>query len=315
MISLDDIGAAAGRIRSIAHRTPVVTSATFDRLTGLQTFFKCENLQRGGAFKIRGAANLILSLDAGQLSKGVVSFSSGNHAQATAIAARHAGASATIVMPHDAPRSKVEATKGYGAKVIIYDRFKEDRVAIGKKIAADTGAALIPPYDHPMIMAGQGTCAAEFLEDCPNLDALVVCIGGGGLISGCATAAKALKPGIRVFGVEPADSNDTLLSLRAGHRVEVPLPKTIADGLRAQSPGEHTFPVIQNLVEDVLIVSDDEIREAMRFFFTRMKLVVEPSGAVAAAAVLAGKLPQHIKSPGIIISGGNVDLGVIASLA
>ena len=315
MITLDDIAAAAKRIQGVAHRTPVVTSATFNRVTGRNAFFKGENLQRGGAFKIRGAANLILSLSRDQLDKGVVSFSSGNHAQATAIAARHAGAAATIVMPNDAPRSKIEATRGYGANVIIYDRFKEDRVAIGKRIAAETGAALVPPYDHPMIMAGQGTCAAEFLEDCAELDALVVCIGGGGLISGCATAAKALRPDLRIFGVEPADSNDTLLSLRAGRRAEVPLPKTIADGLRAQSPGEFTFPVIQKYVEDVLIVSDDEIRDAMRFFLTRMKLVVEPSGAVAAAAVLAEKLPKEIKSPGIIISGGNVDLGLIASLA
>jgi threonine dehydratase len=315
MITLDDVGAAAGRIRGIAHHTPVVTSATFNRHTGLDAYFKCENLQRGGAFKIRGAANLVLSLSQEQLSKGVVAFSSGNHAQATAIAAKHAGASSTIVMPHDAPQSKVGATKGYGAKVVIYDRFREDRVAIGKRIAAETGAALIPPFDHPMIMAGQGTCAAEFLEECPHIDALVVCIGGGGLISGCAMAAKALKPSIRVFGVEPADGNDTLLSLRAGHRVEVPVPRTIADGLRAQSPGEYTFPVIQKYVEDVLIVSDEEIREAMRFFLTRMKQVVEPSGAAATAAVLTGKLPQEIKSPGIIVSGGNVDLSFLASLA
>jgi threonine dehydratase len=315
MITIDDIGAAAGRIRGIAHRTPVVTSATFNRLTGRKAYFKCENLQRGGAFKIRGAANMILSLTPEQLAKGVVSFSSGNHAQATAIAAKHAGSTATIVMPGDAPRSKIEATRGYGANVILYDRFKENRVAIGKRITEETGAALVPPFDHPLIMAGQGTCAAEFLEEAPHIDALIVCIGGGGLISGCATAAKALRPQIRVFGVEPADSNDTLLSLRAGHRVEVPLPQTIADGLRAQSPGEHTFPVIQKHVEDVLIVSDDEIREAMRFFLTRMKQVVEPSGAVAAAAVLAGKLPKEIKSPGIIISGGNVDLSLLASLA
>ncbi len=277
-------------------------------------YFKCENFQRVGAFKIRGAANFIYSIPKEELARGVVSFSSGNHAQAVAVAAASAGIPATIVMPADAPKSKVEATRGYGARVVIYDRFRESREAIGQRISDETGATLVPPYDHLWTIAGQGTTALELLEEIPDLDALVVQIGGGGLISGCSIAAQALRPGIRVFGVEPADANDTYLSFRAGERVEIPFPKTIADGLRSQTPGAITFPIIQERVEDILLVSEQEIREAMRFFLTRMKMLVEPSGAVPAAALLNHRLPEGLKKVGAIISGGNVDLDFLQTL-
>ena len=313
-MTLDEIRRAAERIRPIAHRTPVMTSRTFDALAGVEAFFKCENLQRGGAFKIRGAANFIFSIPEADRARGVVAFSSGNHAQAVAIAAASVGAPATIVMPADAPRSKVEATRGYGARVVVYDRLREDREAIGRRIAGEPGAALVPPYDHPWIIAGQGTAALELMEQVADLDALVVCIGGGGLISGCATAAKGLDPSIRVFGVEPEDGNDTWLSLRAGERREIPPPATIADGLRAQKPGAVTFPIIQRLVDDIFLVSEDEIKAALKFLLTRMKILAEPSGAVPAAAVLAGKLPPGLRRVGILISGGNVDYELLASM-
>lgn len=307
-ITIDHIRGAAERIQSIAHRTPVFTSRTFDALTGVQAFFKCENFQRGGAFKIRGASNFVYSIPKNELSRGVVSYSSGNHAQAVAIAAASVGIPATIVMPADAPKSKLEATRGYGARVITYDRMLGNREKIGRQIAEETVATLIPPYDHPWIIAGQGTAALELLEEVPDLDALVVCIGGGGLMSGCAIAAKALRPDIRVFGVEPTDANDTYLSLRAGSRVEIPMPLTAADGLRATKPGELTFSIIQKHVEDIVLVSDLEIRETMRFLLTRMKLLVEPSGAVPAAALFQRKLPEGLGKTGVIVSGGNVDL-------
>ena len=313
-MTLDDVRRAAERIRLIAHRTPVMTSRTFDALAGVEAFFKCENLQRGGAFKIRGAANFIFSIPGADRARGVVAFSSGNHAQAVAIAAASVGAPATIVMPADAPRSKVEATRGYGARVILYDRLREDREAIGRRIAGETGAALVPPFDHPWIIAGQGTAALELMEQVAGLDALVVCVGGGGLISGCATAAKGLHPSIRVFGVEPEDGNDTWLSLRAGERREIPPPATIADGLRAQKPGAVTFPIIQRLVDDIFLVGEDEIKAALKFLLTRMKILAEPSGAVPAAAVLAGKLPPGLRRVGILISGGNVDYELLATL-
>src|SRR5713226_4436456 len=288
-IQLSDIRAAAARIRGIEHRTPVLTSRTFDALAGASVFFKCENFQRGGAFKIRGASNFIYRIPKDQHQRGVVAFSSGNHAQAVAIAAASVGMTATIVMPTDAPKSKLAATREYGAKVAFYDRAKEDREAVGKRIAEELGATLVPPYDHPWTLAGQGTAALELLEEVPDLDALVVPIGGGGLISGSAIAAKALRPGIRIFGVEPEDGNDTYLSVRAGQRVEIPAPQTIADGLRASRPGTLTFPIVQKLVEDIVLVNDTEIREAMKFFITRMKIVVEPSGAAPAAALLQHK--------------------------
>ncbi len=313
-IQLSDIRQAANRIRAIAHRTPVFTSRSFDAIAGASVFFKCENFQRGGAFKIRGAANFVYSIPKDRLGSGVVSYSSGNHAQAVAIAAASAGTAATIVMPEDAPKSKLEATRGYGARVVTYDRMTGSREAIGRQISEESGATLIPPYDHAWTIAGQGTAALEFLEEIANLDALVVPIGGGGLISGCAIAAKALRPAIRVFGIEPEDGNDTYLSLRAGSRVEIPMPRTIADGLRATKPGAITFPIIQKYVEDIVLVSDREIREAMKFLLTRMKMMVEPSGAATAAALYHRKLPAGLKRVGAILSGGNVDLEFLQTL-
>ncbi len=307
-INLSDIRAAAERISGIARLTPVFTSRTFDALAGANVFFKCENFQRGGAFKIRGAANFVYSIPQDQLGRGVVSYSSGNHAQAVAIAAGSVGIPATIVMPVDAPKSKLEATRGYGAKVVTYDRMLGNRETIGRKIAEETGATLVPPYDHPWTIAGQGTVALELLDQVPDLDTLVVCIGGGGLMSGCAIAAKALRPDIRIFGVEPMDGNDTYLSRRAGSRIEIPMPLTVADGLRATKPGELTFPIIQKHVEDIVLVTDREIRQTMNFLLTRMKMLAEPSGAVAAAALFHKKLPEGLGKVGAIVSGGNVDL-------
>lgn len=313
-ITLEAIRQAAARIAPLAQKTPVWRSRSFDERAGIQAFFKCENLQKGGAFKIRGAANFLFSIPETERRRGVVAYSSGNHAQAVAIAARHAGIAATLVMPFDAPRSKVEATQAQGARIVFYDRLREKREEIGQRIAAETGATLVPPFDHPWIIAGQGTCALEFLEQQPDLDALVVCLGGGGLLAGCAIAAKALKPDIRVYGVEPEIANDYWLSLERGEPVEIAPPATIADGLRTTRPGRWNFPIIQRLVDSVLLVSEQEIREAAKFILTRMKLVVEPSGAVAAAAVLAGKLPGTLRRVGIVISGGNVDLETLASL-
>ena len=305
-IQADDVRAAAERIRPLTRKTPVVTSASFDAEAGTRVYFKCENLQRGGAFKIRGASNLILSLPESALARGVVAYSSGNHAQATAIAARHVGARATIVMPKDAPRSKMEATRARGAEIVTFDRLTESREAIAQAILQETGATLVPPFDHPMIMAGQGTAALELLEETGPLDALIAPVGGGGLLAGCSTMAKAMHPAIRVFGAEPECANDTFLSMQAGVRVAVH-PETIADGLRAPKPGELTFPVLRKLVEQVVTVSEDEIRAAVKFVLLRLKLLVEPSGAVPAAAVLFRKLPREIRSVGVVLSGGNVD--------
>jgi threonine dehydratase len=314
-VSPDDIERAAGRIRDIAHRTPVMTSHLFDERARVQAFFKCENLQRGGAFKIRGAANFAWSMPPADLRRGLVACSSGNHAQAVAIAAKVLGVTATIVMPEDAPRSKLQATRDYGAAVVMYNRQRDDRDAIARQIAEQTGAALIPPYDHAWTIAGQGTVALELLQQAPDLDALMTPVGGGGLTAGCSIAAKALRPGVRLFGVEPADANDTWLSLRAGQRVSIPPPATAADGLRAQMPGALTFPVIQRNVEAILLVTDEEIREAVRFLLTRMKILVEPSGAVGAAAALFRKLPPDIGRVGIVLSGGNADLDYLRELA
>jgi threonine dehydratase len=310
-IKADDVRAAAERIRPLARRTPVFTSAGFDSAAGAATFFKCENLQRGGAFKIRGAANLILSLPETALARGVVAYSSGNHAQATAIAAKHVGVQATIVMPEDAPRSKMEATRDRGATIVTYNRFTESREAIASAILKDSGATLVPPFDHPMIMAGQGTAALELLDETGPLDALITPVGGGGLLSGCATIAKELNPAVRIFGAEPEGANDTFLSMMAGERIAVAHPETIADGLRSPKPGELTFPVMKRLVERVLLVSDQEMREAVKFLLLRLKILVEPSGAAAAAAVLFRKLPSEIRRVGVVISGGNVDFNEI----
>jgi len=310
-IQADDVRAAAERIRPLARRTPVFTSASFDAEAGAHVFFKCENLQKGGAFKIRGAANLILSLPETALARGVVAYSSGNHAQAVAIAAQHVGAPATIVMPEDAPRSKMQATRDRGACVITYNRFTESREQIAERILKESGATLVPPFDHPMIMAGQGTAALELLDETGPLDALVTPVGGGGLLSGSAMIVKNLQPAIRVFGAEPEGANDMFLSLVAGERVAVQ-PNTIADGLRTPKPGELTFPVIRQLVDRIALVSDDEIRATVKFLLLRLKILVEPSGAASAAAVLFHKLPRELRSIGVVLSGGNVDFEDLA---
>jgi threonine dehydratase len=311
-VTFEDIQRAAERIKGLAQRTPVMTSHAFNEKSGVDAVFKCENFQKGGAFKIRGAANFLRSIPKDELARGVVAYSSGNHAQAVAIAAKSVGAPATLVMPEDAPRSKMEATRAQGPRIITYDRFKEDRGAIGAKISAESGAILVPPYDHPWTMAGQGTAAIELLDQAPDLDALVICIGGGGLIAGCAIAAKHLKPSIRIFGVEPANASDSYQSFAVGKRVEISAPDTIADGLRSPSPGKLTFPVIQKHVEKIVLVSEDEIKVTVKFLLTRMKILVEPSGAVSAAAAMFGKLPVGLGRVGIILSGGNVDLDQLA---
>jgi threonine dehydratase len=311
-IHADDVRAAAERIRPLAWKTPVLQNDLFDAEAGVKTLFKCENLQRGGAFKIRGAANLVLSLPKESLAKGIVAYSSGNHAQATAIAAQHVGVPATIVMPEDAPKSKMDATRARGAKIVTYNRFTESRESIAAAILKDSGATLVPPFDHPMIMAGQGTAALELLNDAGPLDAIVTPVGGGGLLSGCATIAKALHPGIRIFGVEPEGANDTFLSMITGERIAVPHPDTIADGLRSPKPGELTFPIVKSLAERILLVTDDELRATVKFLLLNLKILVEPSGAAAAAAVLHKKLPPGIGSVGVVISGGNVDFEELA---
>jgi threonine dehydratase len=308
-IQPDDVHAAAERIRPLARRTPVLTSAAFDAEAGARVYFKCENLQVGGAFKIRGAANLILSLP--DVKHGVVAYSSGNHAQATAIAAKHVGTTATIVMPEDAPRSKMEATRSHGAQLITYNRLTESREQIADRIRAESGATLVPPYDHPMIMAGQGTAALELFQETGPFDALITPAGGGGLLSGCATIAKDLYPTIRVFGAEPEGANDTFLSLIAGQRVTVQA-NTIADGLRVPKPGELTFPIVQRLAERIALVSDDELRATVKFLLLHLKILVEPSGAAGAAAVLFRKLPPELRSVGVVLSGGNIDLEDLA---
>jgi len=301
------IAEARGRIAPLCQRTPVWSSRRFDEAAGVRTFFKCENFQKGGSFKIRGASNLVLSLSPAERERGVVAYSSGNHAQAVAIAARHVGAQCTIVMPADAPRSKLEATAGYGATVVTYDRFRESREEITTEFIRRTGAVLAHPFNDPRIVAGHGTAAAELIEECPDLDALTSPVSSGGLLAGCAIAAKGARPGIRIFGAEPEGANDTFLSLQAGKRLTVK-PDTIADGLRSASPGELTFPILQRLVETVVLVTDDEMRATIAFLLTRMKILVEPSGVVAAAAALYRKLPVELKSVGVILSGGNLDL-------
>ncbi|MBS1828509.1 MAG: threonine/serine dehydratase [Acidobacteria bacterium] len=314
MVSFSDIEQAAARIQPYIHRTPVMTSRLFNAASSVQTHFKCENLQRGGAFKLRGGANFLLSIPDSDIANGVVAFSSGNHAQAVAIAAGIRKTKATLVMPTDAPQSKAEATAAYGGTIIRFDRLKDDREAIGRRIAEETKATLVPPFDHPWIIAGQGTAAMELLTDIGPVDALVACVGGGGLLAGSATAAKAMYPSIRVFGVEPAIANDWALSFAAGHPVAIPPPDTIADGLRSPKPGNITFSVVKPLVEDILLVTEEEIKATMKFLLLHMKILVEPSGAVAAAALLHGKLPAGIRTAGVILSGGNVDWDVLKSI-
>ena len=303
MLTLDDVQDAAARLKGVAFRTPVLRSRTLDGRAGAEVFLKCENFQRIGAFKFRGAYNAVSRLTPEQLERGIAAYSSGNHAQAVALAAREFGSSAVILMPADTPQSKVDATRGYGAEVVTYDRYTGDRVAIGNALAEERGLTLIPPYEHPHVMAGQGTAALELVEEIGRLDTLVVPIGGGGLLAGSATAAKGLDRRIRVVGVEPEHGNDTKLSLAAGHRVKIPVPRTIADGQAADIPGELTFSVNERLVDDVVLVTDDEIRAAMRFAFERLKIVLEPSGATSLAAVLQGRTTGRV---GVILSGGNV---------
>lgn len=313
-ITLDDIRDAAARIEGVAHRTPVLRSRTLDALVGAEVFLKCENFQRMGAFKFRGAYNAASRLTPEQLARGIAAYSSGNHAQAVALVARELGTTAVIVMPEDAPRAKRAATEGYGAEIVPYDRYSGDRVAIAEAVAAERGLTLIPPYEHPHIMAGQGTAALELLEETGELDALVVPVGGGGLMAGSATAAKGLHPGIRMIGVEPEAGDDTKRSLEAGRRIAVPVPRTIADGQAIEIPGELTFSVNQRLVDAMALVTDDEIRTAMRFAFERLKIVLEPSGATPLAALLAGRVGGLPRRVGLILSGGNVDAERFARL-
>jgi threonine dehydratase len=313
-ISFADVEAAASRLHGVAHRTPVMTSRTADQRTGARLFFKCENLQRMGAFKFRGAYNALARFAPEQKARGAIAFSSGNHAQAIALSARLLGMPSLIVMPQDAPPLKIAATRGYGAEVVLYDRYTQDREALGRQLAAERGMTLIPPYDHRDVMAGQGTAALELLHDVGALDVLLVCVGGGGLVSGCAVAAKHLQPSCRVIGVEPEAGNDVQQSLRRGEIVHIDVPKTIADGAQTQHAGQLTFPVIRALVDDVLTVSDAQLVRAMRFFMERMKLVVEPTGCLGAAAALEGVLSLHGKRVGVILSGGNIDAAGYARL-
>ena len=314
LTTYEDVAAAASRIEGHAHRTPVMRSRTIDKELGAEVFFKCENLQRMGAFKFRGAFNALSKFDAQQRKAGVVTFSSGNHAQAIALSASLLGISSTIVMPNDAPASKVAATKGYGGNVVLYDRFTEDREAIGKNLAEQHGLTLIPPYDHPDVIAGQGTAAKELIEDAGELDTLFVCLGGGGLLSGSALSARALAPHCKIYGVEPEAGNDGQQSFRSGSIVHIETPKTIADGAQTQHLGAHTFAIIRRDVNDILTATDAQLIECMRFFAMRMKLVVEPTGCLGLAAARDLKSQLQGQRVGIIISGGNVDLNRFCTL-
>jgi len=314
-VTYADVEAAAARLAGVAHRTPVATSRQFDALAGCQAFFKCENLQRMGAFKFRGAYNALAKLDAGARRRGVVAFSSGNHAQAVALAGRLLDIPATIVMPADAPAVKVAATREYGAEVIFYDRAAgQSREAVAERVSREKGATVVPPFDHPDVVAGQGTAAKELLEDAGPLDDLFVCCGGAGLLSGCAVAASHLSPATRVVGVEPAAGDDAARSFRTRTLQRVENPVTIADGARTQSMGAVTFPLVLRHVHDIITVTDAQLVEAMRFLWERMKLVVEPTGALAAAGVLSRAIDVRDRRVGIILSGGNVDLRAMAAL-
>jgi threonine dehydratase len=311
-VTFSDVQSAAERLAGQAHRTPVVTSRTFDQVAGCQVFFKCENLQRAGAFKFRGAYNALSQLTPEQCQHGVVAFSSGNHAQGLALAAKVLGIPATVVMPSDAPQIKVEATRGYGADIVLYDRLTGDREAIAQQLASQRGLAVIPPFDHPHIIAGQGTAALELFQDVPDLDVLITPVGGGGLISGCATAAKTMRPAVRVIGVETEPANDAWQSLRTGRRVTIAPPDTIADGIRTTSLGVITFEIMRRLVDEIALVTDADVIEAMRFMLLRMKLLAEPTGAVPIAALMARKVDGIAgKRVGVIVSGGNADLAML----
>ena len=311
--SFESVLAARERLRGVAHRTPVVTSHTLDELTGSRVFLKCENLQRMGAFKFRGAYNRIVQMDPKARERGVVAFSSGNHAQGVALACRLLDVPAKIVIPSDAPASKIAATKGYGAEVVFYDRHKSHRAEIAQGICAERKATLIPPFDDPEIVAGAGTAAVEMLEDVPDIDVVVTPVGGGGLLSGSALAAHGLRREIVLHGVEPAAGNDFQQSLERGEIVQIDVPVTIADGLQTQAPGEITFAIVREHVKSIVTVTDDQLREAMRFAFERLKLVIEPSGAAALAAIMAGKCGSGARI-GAVISGGNVDAERFQSL-
>jgi threonine dehydratase len=314
MLTLDFIREAHARIAPHVHRTPVMSSRAFNRAAGREVWFKCENFQRAGSFKMRGATNKILALGAEERARGVTAFSSGNHAQAVALAARDAGTRAIIVMPEDAPRAKVAATREYGAEVVFYDRQRDDRETVSRDLAERTGFVLVPPYDDYHVMAGQGTCALELLEEAGDLDAIVTPCGGGGLFAGASTAARGINAAIRCFGVEPETGDDTRQSFLTGERITVPPPPTIADGARVQTPGALTFPFVQKNAEDVLTVSDAELVEALKFLLFRLKILVEPTGALGVAAALFNKLPANIRRIGVVISGGNVDADALARL-
>lgn len=310
----ENVCQAARRIDGYAHRTPVLTSRTVNDEFGAEVFFKCENFQRMGAFKFRGAFNALSRFDADQKKAGVVAFSSGNHAQAISLAARILGISATIVMPHDAPRMKVAATRGYGGEVIIYDRYTENREEIGRRLANERGLTLIPPFDHPDVIAGQGTAAKELFEEVGPLDAFYVCLGGGGLLAGSALSTRALAPDCKLYGVEPAAGNDGQMSFRSGKLVHIDTPKTIADGAQTQQLGDITFPIIQRDVNDVLTATDDELVVSMAFLAARMKMIVEPTGCLGFAAARASKSGLKGLRVGVLISGGNVDIARFSEL-
>ncbi|MEP7271329.1 MAG: threo-3-hydroxy-L-aspartate ammonia-lyase [Acidobacteriota bacterium] len=307
MVTINDIVAARTRIAGKAHRTPVMTSRQFNDAAGCEVFFKCENLQRAGSFKFRGAYNKLSSLTEEGRRPGVLAYSSGNHAQAVALSARLFGIPAVIVMPEDAPRAKVAATRAYGAEVIFYDRYRESREQTGERICRERGMTLVPPFDDELIMAGQGTATLELLEDVANLDFLLTPCSGCGLLAGSAIAAKSVRSAIRIFGVEPEAGNDTWLSFQKGERVEIPIPHTIADGLQTASPGRLTFPIVRELVEGILLVTDEELIETLRFVLERMKILVEPSGIAAAAAIRHKRMDFAGARVGVILSGGNVD--------
>jgi threonine dehydratase len=313
-ISFEDVTAAARRIDGIAHKTPILTSATADAQTGARLFFKAENLQRMGAFKFRGGYNSLTQFTPAQRQGGVITYSSGNHAQAIALSAKLLDMKAVIIMPKDAPAIKVAATRGYGAEVVLYDRYTENREEIGNRLAAERGLTLIPPYDHPHVMAGQGTAALELFEQAGPLDVLIVPLGGGGLLSGCATVARRLAPGCRIIGVEPEAGNDGQRSLAEGRIVHIDTPRTIADGAQTQHLGTYTFPVLRALVDEIVTVSDAELVERMKFFASRMKILVEPTGCLAAAAAFSGRIDVKGKRVGMVLSGGNVDLARFAEL-
>jgi threonine dehydratase len=307
IVTFDDTRQAATRLEGVAHRTPVLTSRTLDDLVGAEVFIKCENFQRMGAFKFRGAYNAAARLTPAALERGIAGYSSGNHAQALALAARQLGTRATVLMPADAPRSKQDAAEGYGAEVITFDRYTEDRMTLATALADQRGMTLIPPYDHPDVIAGQGTAALELCEEVAELDALVVPVGGGGLIAGSAIAATGLQRRIRVIGAEPEAGDDTAQSLHTGARISIPVPRTVADGLATQTPGELTFPINQRLLDSIELVSDEEIVTAIRFAFQRLKIVLEPSAATALAALLNGRIDPSLRRIGVIASGGNID--------